>query len=237
MEKEKGILMGFGYVFFIGVGFYLISKGAKFVPATVVIGVLLALLYLYILPTFSKKYYIYMDAADGVNFTRFLPIYNQVMLFTPTIAKVYLISTVGIIISIGCTFINPKQIAFMPPNIIMGWANGWIVISMLLLIVYSIVQGLGFTEVNKEINRGIKSISGIDHDRGIDKIFVAIQYFLLFIPIFRALSILFQIDRLNKLVLFNKVTTNELDYLAQGGYTSDGKYEDEEDEYEKYSDD
>lgn len=240
MNREKGILFGFLYCLAVVLGSFLIVKGAKLVPSTILIGGAILILYLYAIPEFYKKYYILADAEQYCNFTRFIPVYNQVMLFTPLIAKLYLGTILAVIFSWAMVFIKPTALTFLPSNILMGWANGWIVIGLLLIVVNSIVQGLGYVELVKEIERGIKDVSGITKDHAMDTIFIFVQYLLLFIPVFRAISIVLQIGSLNKLVVFSGVTNSKLDKLMQGKlqedkYKYDDEYEDDEDEYDEES--
>lgn len=233
MNREKGILFGFLYCLAVVLGSFLIVEGTKLIPSTILIGGAILILYLYAIPEFYKKYYILADAEQYCNFTRFIPIYNQVMLFTPLIAKLYLGTILAVMFSWAMVFIKPTALTFLPSNILMGWANGWIVIGLLLIVVNSIVQGLGYVELVKEIERGIKDVSGITKDHAMDTIFIFVQYLLLFIPVFRAISIVLQIGSLNKLVVFSGVTNSKLDKLMQGKLQEDKyKYDDDDDEYE-----
>lgn len=233
MNREKGVLFGFLYCLAVALGSFLIIKGTKLIPSIVLIGGAILILYLYAIPEFYKKYYILADAEQHCNFTRFIPIYNQVMLFTPLIAKLYLGTILAVIFSWAMVFIKPTAITFLPSNILMGWANGWIVIGLLLIVVNSIVQGLGYLELVKEIERDIKDVSGITKDHAMDSIFIFIQYLLLFIPVFRAISIVLQIGSLNKLVVFSGVTNSKLDKLMQGKLQEDKyKYDDDDDDYD-----
>lgn len=239
MNKEKGILFGFLYILAIVVAARLIIIGTNVIPGMVIIGLSLLVLYLYAIPEFYKKYYTLADASEYCNFTRFIPVYNQIMLFTPLIAKLFLTSVILTIVSWGLVFVQPANLKFLPSSIAMNWANGWIVIGILLILTTAIIQGLGYVELVREIERDIKDISGISRDRAADAIFVFVQYLLLFIPVFRVISIILQIGSLNKLVVFSGVTNAKLDQLLQGNLeTDDYEYDDygDDEDYEDYED-
>lgn len=230
MGKEKGILIGFVYVAFLLAIFYFFKVIMAVIPGMFVIALAIVFLYFYIIPTFSKQFYTYSNCSDYVNFTRFVPIYNQVMLFTPKLAIVYMINAVLLIVSIIMLFVKPSVVTFLGANIAYGWGNGWVVIMLLLLLTFSIVQGLGYIELTTEINRGVKKVTGIGKDRMADKAILAIEYILLFVPIFRSISLMFQLSLLTKLVEFEHVTQGSLDKLADGNYANTEAYYDDEDE-------
>ena len=78
MGKEKGILIGFVYVVFLLAIFYFFKVVMAVIPGMFVIALAIGFLYFYIIPTFRKQFYIYSNCSEYINFTRFVPIYNQV---------------------------------------------------------------------------------------------------------------------------------------------------------------
>lgn len=227
MGKEKSILITFLYGIAILGTFFIFKTVFTYVPGTPLIIFAVALLHLYIIPNYSKQMYIYTGCADYVNFTRFLPLYNQVMLFTPVIAVVYLVNTILLGISCGMLFINPSSVTFFGPSVAYNWGNGWAVALMFFLVTFFIVQGLGYIELTRDINRGLKQQALIKRDRAADFIILMMEYILLFVPIFRAISLMMQLGMLNKLVEFNHAIHASDSKLAEGVYVEEGYYEDD----------
>lgn len=228
MGKEKSILISFLYGAAILGTFFMFKMIFKYVPGVPFIIFAVALLELYVIPNYSKQMYIYTNCADYVNFTRFLPIYNQVMLFTPVLAVAYLINTILLGLSCGLMFLNPSNVTFLGASVAYNWGNGCVVAMLFFLVTYFIIQGLGYIELTGEINRGLKQQALIKRDRAADFAILLIEYILLFIPIFRAISLMMQLGMLNKLVEFNHAVNASDAKLAEGVYVEEGYYEDDD---------
>ncbi len=225
LEKEKNILLGFAYVIFIAIGFVVFVIGSKVIPTVVLIGAVFLLLYLYVLPAIAKRYYSMHGVGDEIGFSRFIPFYNEVMVFSTPVAIAYLITFTLLILSVVSVFLKPSIIASVFGDVIaLQWANGAIVISLLLLVLFSIIRGIGYSAIVREINSNIRKISGVSEDKGLDNLVTVIQYVLLFIPIFRAFSLAFQLDRINKIVVFLKMTEEEIYSLADSDYEDGETY-------------
>ena len=225
LEKEKNILLGFAYAAFIAIGFTIFVVGSKVIPTVALVGVVVLLLYFYVTPSLAKKYYSMHGVGDELGFSRFIPFYNEVMVFSTPVAIAYLITLTLLILSVVSVFLKPSIIASVFGDVIaLQWANGAIVISLFLIVLFSIIRGIGYSAIVREVNSNIKKISGVSDDKGLDNLVIVVQYVLLFIPVFRAFSLAFQLDRINKIVVFLKMTEEEIYSVADSDYEDGETY-------------
>ena len=218
-EKEKNVIIS--WLFFIlmclfCVGVWFVSKR---ISAIIIGSILVVALYVYILPQFIKLYYTLHGSADEVDWTRFIPIYNELCIYNPGIPMVYttayIVSFIGVVASIGLTFLSPEIVGkfLSTSEQVRQFPNKTIIASFLFIALFSIVRGIGMLDVVHQINIADNKLEGIKRDSKIEKLFVAFSYILLFIPCFRALAILYEINRLYKLVKFNNLTLQQIERL------------------------
>lgn len=232
LDKEKNTLLAYGYVIFILLGFFGIAYVSKLVPASIIIGLTVVVLYLYVIPTLIKRYYQMHGVGDSIGFSRFIPIYNEITVLSTGVAVMYVIFTVLTVLGIVSVFLQPAIVAkVFGDAIALQWANGAIVASIFFIIGLSIVKGIGFSAIAREIDRNIKKISNVDSDHFGDRFLIITIYILLFIPILRSISLGFLLDRINKIVLFDKITEEQIDALASG--MENDEYEDDSEDYEE----
>ena len=216
LEREKTILISFGSVF-IAIAFAaLVYFTTSNLSSYVIIGAFLLILYIYALPTFIKRYYKYHGVGDKIGISRFIPIYSELTIYSHPTAIAYLITLLVVILSGISMFIKPEIIAgVLGEKIAMEWSNYAIVIFMFAVVVWSIVKGIGFSALVREINSDLNYMYIADGEKryGLDGIVVTIQYVVLFLPVFRAMGILLQLERLNKLVVINNITTDKVTAL------------------------
>lgn len=150
-KKAKGDLIALIVVILSVILFVLISKGAKFINPIAIGGLSLVIQFLIVMPMVVKRYYQVNGVIAG--FSRFIPIWNETMVFEPVIATLSLISWVVLALSIGSIFISPVVLAdIFSEAVALNWGDNAMRVTLGLLVVNFIVRGIGYAKFIHAVN-------------------------------------------------------------------------------------
>lgn len=150
-KKAKGDLIALIVVILSVILFILISKGAKFINPIAIGGLSLVIQFLIVMPMVVKRYYQVNGVIAG--FSRFIPIWNETMVFEPVIATLSLISWVVLALSIGSIFISPVVLAdIFSEAVALNWGDNAMRVTLGLLVVNFIVRGIGYAKFIHAVN-------------------------------------------------------------------------------------
>lgn len=244
LEKERATLVAFGYLFSMILAFFGIVVIGDYVPSALIISIVILILYIYIIPTFIKRYYQMHGVGDSIGISRFIPLYNEITILPFGVAIAYVITTILMVLGTVAIFLKPEIVSSVFGDAIaFQWANGAIVATLFFIIAWSIVKGIGYVSLGVEISRNLKIITDTRKTTLGDKFLNTVQYVLLFIPVLRAISLMLMLDKINKIVIYSKMTEEDIMYLADGVYEDCEKddeitvSQDYEDDYGYYEDD
>lgn len=223
LNEEKNVLVSWAFILVCVLVSVLTYFGSQHINAMYPAIGLIVFLYAWLFPAFVKKYYIIHGAEEDVDLTRFIPFWNELCIFTPVLSIPYGITFVGTLLSGVAVFINPQILAkvISSPSIIYNWADRAIILCMLFAVAFSIVRGIGFCGVFRNINIADNKLADTKGDGGLYGVFNVILYVLLFIPIFRTFSILYEYNRLFKIAKFTNMTLADIDKLSEGRVSAD----------------
>lgn len=242
LEKERTTLVAFGYLFSMILAFFGVVVIGDYVPSALIISIVILILYLYIIPTFIKRYYQMHGVGDAIGISRFIPIYNEITILPFGVAIAYVITTILMILGLVSIFLKPEIVASVFGDAIaFQWANAAIVATMFFIITWSIVKGIGYVSLGVEISRNLKIITDTRKTTLGDNFLSVVQYVLLYIPVLRAIGLMLMLDKINKIVIYSKMTEEDIMHLADGVYeecekddeiTVSQDYEDDDGYYE-----
>ena len=177
--------------------------GTKRIPWQAIICVLLVCEYFIVQPKICKLYYQAVNSKASIG--RFIPFWNEIMIFKSSDALATLISYVMLAISLSIFFIPAAQIgSIFGEHIMFNYGIYVIRIIAVALIVNSIIVGISFLHVNSRIRQmHIEFTSG-------GKIYTTsvLSNVLLFVPIIRVISLIGIMNTLIKLVSLNNYVIN-----------------------------
>lgn len=201
-EKDSLIAVGFMILFVVlSTLFFVFSKK---IPLTISFGILLIMLLVYIQPMFYKRYYEFLNRK--ADFTRFIPVYNELGLFTKFYARLYMITLVIFLASVMALLLMDINVvanlfgdeaAFRFPSVMLG-------ISVLALIAFSFVRGLAYTHIFNRISYNLYKINGsAEKGTGLERVISFVTSLLVFIPVVRGISMLFELRKLDNLARYS----------------------------------
>jgi hypothetical protein len=178
---------------------------------------------LYITPMIQKHYYRLTETTGGGS-VRFLPLFNETSMFPTIISNVTL--TLGILIIVlaivallpmaGITVATEIVTAMFGDSVGMNYTFYAILFLLLSYVLINFTRGLGFIEVKRTIDgEHARLFSG--KLGGMGTSFEALQYIMLFVPVCRVLSLVYMLDRLNKMMVVNDVTSlQDVNFVEEG---------------------
>lgn len=196
-DKDKLLIILFvlAYILIV-VGMCL---GTAFIPWQGIVLFTLCSEYFVIQPRVCNLYY----KANGVNagLDRFIPFWNDVMVFEGIDAILALISYILVMISIGIFFIPIETVgSFLGERIMLNYGVYTIRLCAVMLIINTIIVGIGYLHMTMQVKRMHTELVG-----KVSKYFFTnpIMYVLMFFPLIRVVTLTCLLNVLNKLVTFN----------------------------------
>lgn len=198
-DKDK-LLILLILVIYIGVVACFIF-GTRFISWQVLILIMLAAEYLIIQPEICRLYYKANKLKIGG--TRFIPFWNEIVIFKSIDATVALISYVLLAVSLLLLFIPSEIVASVLGEKIM-FNYGFIIIRAIavFLLINSVVIGIGFIHVVQKVRMMHTEFTSSSRNFSLS----AASFILYFFPILRTISLMGLYSVLNKLVSMNNYT-------------------------------
>lgn len=211
-DKDNMIILGFLVSFIVLFFFFnFITKKIYFI---VLAGGLIALQTFLIIPNICKLYYEVNDLEH--NFTRFIPFYQELTIFPETIAKVLAVTWMITVILFSIITLGTKS-GFLGSVLSLEFiikieeAFGDVLANILAIVIIlsNILTGIGFTRVRKDVVRMDTEFSGVYQRNSVAEF---VQYLILYLPVFRCISLaniwntLLKLTRINKYRHFNEDT-------------------------------
>lgn len=203
-DNEKDSLLAVGFVILMISISALFFVFAKKIPLIISFSILLIMLLVYIQPTFYKRYYEFSNKK--ADFIRFIPIYNEIGLFTKFYARLYMITLVIFLASVMALLLMDINVianlfgdeaAFRFPSVMLG-------ISMLALIAFSFIRGLAYTHIFNRISYNLYKINGsVEKGTAVERVISFITSLLVFVPVVRGISMLFELRKLDNLARYS----------------------------------
>jgi hypothetical protein len=168
--------------------------------------------YLIVQPRVCELYY--SANKQHVGITRFIPFWNEVIIFKSSYAMATLISYIAIVIAIGVLEAPVDLLAnVVSEHFLLNYKIYDVKIIMILVLINSIFVGLGFQQVTSKIKQLHAKLSGSNRHFS-TSVFSSI---LLFIPIIRLIPLIGLMNMLTKIVVFNNFTidTSKVETLIE----------------------
>lgn len=195
-----GALVGIIFLFFF---FNFITRKIYFI---VLVGIILGVQTFLIIPAICKYYYILND--QEATYERYIPFYQELTIFPPTLAKFLAFLWVGtailfLIITLGSKSGALGSVLGLEVIVTIERVFGDTLANILalVLIVSNFATGAGFMHVRKDVMRMDTEFSGRVNKRSVVELF---YYIVLYIPVFRCLALcniwntLLRLTKLNK---------------------------------------
>lgn len=209
-DKDK-LLILLVIVLYIAMTVFFI-RGTKRIPWYLIILSLVAIEYLIAQPRLCKLYY--QANNQRIGFTRFIPFWNEVAIFEQVDAILALVSYL-ILALVFILFFLPADtvVSLLGEHIALNYGTYVIRAIFICLIVNSIIVGIGFLHVTRNIKIMHKTLTHgyANFSTGIITVVFG------FLPIIRTLAVMNLMNALTKLVLFNNYHSddNEVDQLEE----------------------
>lgn len=193
-KKEKGDMLALIAIIVGAVIFVSVSRASKILNP-LALGILsLIIQYLVVVPCVVKRYY-KVNAVE-VGFSRFIPIYNETMLFTPPLAIASIISWVFVLLGIASIFISPALLTrVFSEAVAFSWGDNAMRVTLALFIVNMIIRGIGYLRFMGAVNLLSLSCFGMKKSKS-NTIVTVFQYCAGFIPVVQIIPLLAQLDLL-----------------------------------------
>lgn len=209
-DKDKLVIL-LVIVLYIAMTVFFI-RGTKKIPWYLIILSLVAIEYLIAQPRLCKLYY--QANNQHIGFTRFIPFWNEVAIFEQVDAILALVSYL-ILALVFILFFLPADtvVSLMGEHIALNYGTYVIRAIFICLIINSIIVGIGFLHVTRNIKIMHKTLTHgyANFSTGIITVVFG------FLPIIRTLAVMNLMNALTKLVLFNNYHSddNEVDQLEE----------------------
>lgn len=209
-DKDKLVIL-LVIVLYIAMTVFFI-RGTKKIPWYLIILSLVAIEYLIAQPRLCKLYY--QANNQHIGFTRFIPFWNEVAIFEQVDAILALVSYL-ILALLFILFFLPADtvVSLMGEHIALNYGTYVIRAIFICLIINSIIVGIGFLHVTRNIKIMHKTLTHgyANFSTGIITVVFG------FLPIIRTLAVMNLMNALTKLVLFNNYHSddNEVDQLEE----------------------
>ena len=198
-EKDSILAVGFTLILIGAITLFWIASSK--IPLAISFLILVAVLLVYIQPTFYKRYYNFLDRE--ADFTRFIPVSNEIGLFSKFYARLYMITLVVLAVAVMTLLLMDinvianlfgDELAFRFPTIMLS-------ISALALIVFCFVRGLAYMQVFHVISYNLYKLGGKENNssNGLEKVISAVASLLMFLPVVRGIGMLCELRMLNNL--------------------------------------
>lgn len=209
-DKDKLVIL-LVIVLYIAMTVFFI-RGTKKIPWYLIIISLVAIEYLIAQPRLCKLYY--QANNQQIGFTRFIPFWNEVAIFEQVDAILALVSYL-VLALVFILFFLPADtvVSLMGEHIALNYGTYVIRAIFICLLVNSIIVGIGFLHVTRNIKIMHKTLTHgyANFSTGIITVVFG------FLPIIRTLAVMNLMNALTKLVLFNNYHNddNEVDQLEE----------------------
>lgn len=215
-DKDKRSLLITFYAVSIIIFVVIVTRISDTINALYILFAFIAIQQIYRIPKLVEYYYDMKGSYVGAE--RYIPIYNETLLMNKFYSTVYIIGSLGILLSVLMIFMLPKisqDLTFDGLASVTAMTDKLIYLCLFLILITSFLRGLGYVEIIKDIYYTNAEIMGRDEAKL--GIFGKLAYIVVFIPIIRLLSILYLDDLL--LVIVKFIGYTEGDYDDDNDYT------------------
>lgn len=203
-DKEKIFILLF-LLLYIAV-FIVFCFGTSKLPFTWLIAAVIIVQYFIILPLTVSLYYRVHNAEIG--FGRFIPIWNEISMFSGKTAIASLVSYALLVIMTLLLFVPTSFIDDVFGDFVMfRWHTMVIRIIVILALCNTIIVGIGYYNVQKSVNSIHHSMLSSTAKLSAWEVCL---YTLYFIPIIRVVPIVYLLDRLNKIAVLNNYRVDKV---------------------------
>lgn len=193
-KKAKGDLVALVVVILSVILFALISKGAKFINSVAIGGLSLVIQFLIVVPMVVKWYYQVHGVVAG--FSRFIPLWNETMIFEPVIATLSLISWAALVLSVGSIFISPAILAdTFSEAVALNWGDNAMRVTVGLLVVNFIIRGIGYVKFIHAVNALAEECYSSKKSKA-NSLVSVLLCITAFIPVAQIIPLFYQMDTL-----------------------------------------
>lgn len=207
MNKDRNSLLIICYTLACIALFAISRYIGKNVNAWIVFVIIIVLQQLYVIPKLVKNYSALHGQYAGIG--RFIPLWNEMMILPPYSAIWTCITTALFALGAGAMFINLDiLLKVFPYSFAASWADRCIIFCIVMEGALCLVRGAGYLAVVRQIGYANEEFIG-PHEKNKWSFVEKLAYIGLFIPGLRALSLVFQLPTLTKLVELND---NWVDY-------------------------
>lgn len=209
-DKDKLFILLIVVIYIAGV--VAMIMGTKFIPWPWLIGVMVVLEYFVVQPHICNLYY---RANNGkASIARFIPFWNEIMMFKPSDAIASLLSYVTVALSVVALYVPSEVVAkLFGEKVMFNYGTAVIRIIAVMLLINCIVIGISFTHVLSKIKRMHAELTV----GGKLYTFNIFSFVLLFFPLLRMISLAGMMNVLIKLVNINNYTVgvNQAESLVE----------------------
>ena len=179
--------------------------GTKLIPVPVLVGAIIVLKFLIIQPLIVKMYY--SVHGQQAPFTRFIPLYNEIMVLQATPALALLISYISLIIAVPLLYLPVETIAnILGEYIALNFGTYLIRVIAILLVINMFVYGFVMCSFMQDVQAVYRKFL---HNETVN-VFKIYSKFLLFVPLVRVVPLLQIYNSLFTLTKLNKFDVNNV---------------------------
>lgn len=177
---------------------------------------------LYVLPRVHKLYMKLHDLPSNP-LTRYVPLANEVSMFTPVYSMINLVTGVVNILLfvialapvVGINFFTPMIESIFGQDAADSYTFYLMLFGFILYFVMSFVRGMAFVQMNREVNRLHAKYYGATRARvNLGSAFESLRYLMFLVPFGRTISLQFMGDRMYKMVELNELRDLEEEELV-----------------------
>lgn len=208
-RKDKDNLLILGFILGCIILFAFFNFITQRIYFIVLVGIILAVQTFLIIPSICKNYYNLNGMEIGI--TRFIPFYQELTIFPVVIARILAILWVIcfaliLLITIGSHSGLIGSVLGLELVLTLESAFNDLIANILavLIIASNILVGIGFTNIKKDVDRMDDEFSSVRVSRM--RFSSVIYIILLYIPVFRCVSLCNIFNTLFKLTKINKYT-------------------------------
>ena len=200
-DKNQIMILVFILAFILLTVFFIL--GTKDLPIWLIVVIIGIIKFIILQPSIAKMYYSVHEQEAGVS--RFIPIYNELMILPPKNAMALLVSYIVLALLIGAIFLPISFTSqIVGEHIAMNLGVHIIRLCAVGLIINLAIYAVGFSKLMKDVEKVYRKFANSDNLR----IFKVYHKVLLILPIVRVVTLVEIYNRLYTLTRLNNFNTN-----------------------------
>lgn len=204
-RRDKDIFIEIGFIVSMVVVVFATYYGARFIDY-VYAGIIIALLEVFvIIPRIVKMYYKIFGQEIGMQ--AYIPIFNELCMYSPVMAKISLVLWVLIAITAGISFIrNDVYESIFGLHFALNSTMYVMQFCAFLILIQSVIRGIAMCSVSNKIYKKYAEFYNVRNKIGFTRI---LQYVTFFVPLMRTASFALLYDKLYVLTKMNTYTNKK----------------------------